>query len=101
MGILGMITRQLICVVCGCFRNSIGLWLGGEYPCYWEFQNNILFLQTLGDMGNLVEKHNIAFVKLFMCEELFVKVLRMETINYVGRGKYSGVYEINELSKVS
>lgn len=56
-------------------------------------------MQTLGDMGNLVEKHNIAFVKLFMCEELFVKVSK--PINYVGRGKYSGVYEINELSKVS
>lgn len=62
--------------------------------------NNILFLQTLGDMGNLVEKHNIAFVKLFMCEESFVKVLCMETIICVGRGKYSSVYEINELSKV-
>lgn len=96
-----MVTRQLICVVCGCFCNLIvisSLVATKRIPC-WEFQNNILFLQTLGDMGNLVEKHNIAFVKLFMCEELFVKVSK--PINYVGRGKYSGVYEINELSKVS
>lgn len=96
-----MAIRQLICVVCGCFRNLIvisSLVATKRIPC-WEFQNNILFLQTLGDMGNLVEKHNIAFVKLFMCEELFVKVSK--PINYVGRGKYSGVYEINELSKVS
>ncbi len=74
------------------------MWLGREY-LVGKSKTNILFLQTLGDMGNLVEKHNIAFVKLFMCEELFVKVSK--PINYVGRGKYSGVYEINELSKVS
>jgi hypothetical protein len=99
-----MATRQLICVVCGCFCNLIVIssLVARERIPSWEFQNNILFLQTLGDlgdMGNLVEKHNIAFVKLFMCEELFVKVSK--PINYVGRGKYSGVYEINELSKVS